>query len=326
MAQVNVGIIRFPHAGNITAAACFKAQRVVGDGRIVAATAADVGPVGVDGGICRKYGIHRDFRTAALIGVPAVEAVTVASGGARQRGQLLVGGGHAAVRGRTAVAVKGDDELGGCRRCVLLKDGLDLHVVVRHEELVVLDGHAAADDLPLLEVVALFGHGGQGDLRAGRSGGRSCGTSAVSVIADGDGVGGGGNNAVLPQCFDLNIPVHGVGISHLVLCAADLPSLELLIGGSSEAAGGQDVICLCLDGHGIHAAAAAVAVEGDCAIRKRRTLTHSDFRIGAGKVVIILSIADEVIDQRTGSQSPRRCTAYSCLRLPYGIPSCQSRR
>ena len=102
--------------------------------------------------------------------------------------------------GSRAVAVRfhGDGELGGHRRCVLLKDGPDLHVVVRYGELVVLDGHAAADDLPLLEVVALFGHGGQDDRRTGRSGGRSCGTSAVSVITDGDGVGGGGNNAVLP--------------------------------------------------------------------------------------------------------------------------------
>ena len=200
--------------------------------------------------------------------------------------------------GSRSVSVRfhGDGELGGSRRCVLLKDCFDLHIAVRHGELVVGDYKPCRRfDLPLLEVVALVGRSGQGDLRAGRSGGRSCGTSAVSVIADGDGVGGGGNNAVLPQCFDLNIPVHGVGISHLVLCAADLPSLELLIGGSSEAAGGQDVICLCLDGHGIHAAAAAVAVEGDCAIRKRRTLTHSDFRIGAGKVVVILSIADEVM-------------------------------
>ena len=144
-------------------------------------------------------------------------------------------------------------------------------------------------------MVALFGHGGQDDRRTGRSGGRSCGTSAVSVITDGDGVGGGGNNAVLPQCFDLNIPVHGVGISHLVLCAADLPSLELLIGGSSEAAVGQDVICPCLDGHGPHAAAAAVAVKGDGTVSKRCTLGHSDLRIGAGKVVVILRIANEVI-------------------------------
>ena len=194
-----------------------------------------------------------------------------------------------------AVRFHGNGELGGHRRRVLLEDCLDLHITVRHEELIVLDGHAAADDLPLLKVVALVGHGGQGDRRTGRSGGRSCGAGAVSVIADGDGVGGGGNNSVLPQCFDLNIPVHGVGISHFVLRAADLPSLELLIGGSGEAAGGQDVICPCLDGHGIHAAAAAACVEGDRTIRKRRALTHCDLCIGAGKVVVILRIANEVI-------------------------------
>ena len=121
MAQVNVGIVRFPHAGNITAAG-FKAQRVVGDGRIVAAaTAAGIRPVGVDGGICREYGIRRDLCASALFGVPAVEAM-LASGGAGQRGQLLIGGGHAADRGRTAVFVKGDDELGGfgyCNSCLL---------------------------------------------------------------------------------------------------------------------------------------------------------------------------------------------------------------
>ena len=88
------------HAGNITAAACFKAQRVVRDGWIVVtATAAGVGPVGVDGGICMEYGIRRDLCSAALFGVPAVEAVTAASGGAGQRGQLPIGGGHAADRG-----------------------------------------------------------------------------------------------------------------------------------------------------------------------------------------------------------------------------------
>ena len=58
-----------------------------------------------------EYGIRRDLYAAALFGVPAVEAV-LALGCAGQRGQLLIGGGHAADRGRTAVSVKGDDELG----------------------------------------------------------------------------------------------------------------------------------------------------------------------------------------------------------------------
>ena len=202
--------------------------------------------------------------------------------------------------GSRAVAVRfhGDGELGGHRRCVLLKDGPDLHIAVRHEELIVFDGHTAADDLPLLEVVALVGRGGQGDRRTSRSGGRTCGASAVSVITDGDGVGGGGNNAVFPQRLDFGIPVHCVGISHLVLRAADLPSLELLIGGSGEAAGGQDVICPCLDGNRLHAAAAAVAVEGDSKVCERLSFTHRDLRIGAGKVVVIPRIAHEVISGR----------------------------
>ena len=196
--------------------------------------------------------------------------------------------------GSRSVAAAGHDDgvLGGR---IFLEDSPDLHVVVRHEELVVLDGHAAADDLPLLEVVALVWRCGQGDLCASRSGGRSCGAGAVSVIADGDGVGGGGNNAVFPQRLDLCVPAHGIGIAYLVLRAANLPSLELLIGGSGEAALGQDVICPCLDGHGIHVAAAAACVEGDRTIRKRRALSHRDRRIGAGKVVVILRIADEVI-------------------------------
>ena len=219
--------------------------------------------------------------------------------GVGRSGQANLRACHGFVRrcGSCAVSIRfhGDGKLGGCRRCVLLEDSFDLHVVVRHEELVVLDGHAAADDLPLLEVIAGFGRSGQGDCRTSRSGGRTCGASAVSVITDGDGVGGGGNNAVFPQRLDLCVPAHDIGIAYLVLRAANLPSLELLIGGSGEAALGQDVICPCLDGHGIHVAAAAACVEGDCPIRKRRALSHRDRRIGAGKVVVILSIADEVM-------------------------------
>ena len=219
--------------------------------------------------------------------------------GVGRSGQANLRACHGFVRrcGSCAVSIRfhGDGKLGGCRRCVLLEDSFDLHVVVRHEELIVLDGHAAADDLPLLEVIAGFGRSGQGDCRTSRSGGRTCGASAVSVITDGDGVGGGGNNAVFPQRLDLCVPAHDIGIAYLVLRAANLPSLELLIGGSGEAALGQDVICPCLDGHGIHVAAAAACVEGDCPIRKRRALSHRDRRIGAGKVVVILSIADEVM-------------------------------
>ena len=235
---------------------------------------------------------------AAADDLPLLEVVA----GVWRGGQANLRAGHGFCMrcGSRTVAVRfhGDGELGGHRRCVLLKDGADLHIAVRHEELIVFDGHTAADDLPLLEVVALVGRGGQGDRRTSRSGGRSCGASAVSVITDGDGVGGGGNNAVFPQRLDFGIPVHCVGIAYLVLRAADLPSLELLIGGSGEAAGGQDVICLCLDDHGTHAAAAAVAVEGDSKVCERLSFTHRDLRIGAGKVVVIPRIAHEVISGR----------------------------
>ena len=63
--------------------------------------------------------------------VPAIAAVPV-SGGARERTQLLAGGGHGADRGRTVVAVKGDGVLGGRGRRILLEYCLDLHAFVRH--------------------------------------------------------------------------------------------------------------------------------------------------------------------------------------------------
>ena len=135
---------------------------------------------------------------AAADDLPLLEVVA----GVWRGGQANLRAGHGFCMrcgSRTvAAAGHGDGMLGRRGRRILLENCFDLHVVIRHGELVVLDGHAAADDLPLLEVVALFGHGGQDDRRTGRSGGRSCGTSAVSVITDGDGVGGGGNNAVLP--------------------------------------------------------------------------------------------------------------------------------
>ena len=135
---------------------------------------------------------------AAADDLPLLEVVALVwlggQGDLRTDHRFCMRGGSRSV----AAAGHGDGMLGRRGRRILLENCFDLHVVVRHGELVVLDGHAAADDLPLLEVVALFGHGGQDDCRTGRSGGRSCGTSAVSVITDGDGVGGGGNNAVLP--------------------------------------------------------------------------------------------------------------------------------
>ena len=81
--------------------------------------------------------------------------------------------------------------LGRRRRRVLLEDCFDLYIAVRHEELIVLDGHIAADDLPLLEVVALFGRSGQGDLRTGNSLCGRCRSRSVATAGHGDGILGG---------------------------------------------------------------------------------------------------------------------------------------
>ena len=124
---------------------------------------------------------------AAADDLPLLEAVALVGRGGQ--GDFRACHGFCMRCGSCAVSVRfhGDGKFGRRRRCVLLEDSLDLHVVVRHEELIVLDGHAAADDLPLLEVVALVWRCGQGDLCASRSGGRSCGAGAVAVRFHGDG-------------------------------------------------------------------------------------------------------------------------------------------
>ena len=90
-----------------------------------------------------------------------------------------------------ATAGHGDGMLGRRRRRVLLEDGLDLHIAVRHGELVVHDCHAAADDLPHLEVVASVRRGSQGDLRTGRSLCGRGGSRSAALCGDGDGILGG---------------------------------------------------------------------------------------------------------------------------------------
>ena len=78
--------------------------------------------------------------------------------------------------------------LGRRRRRVLLEDCFDLYIAVRHEELIVLDGHIAADDLPLLKVVALVWCGGQGDFRASRSLCGRGGSRSAALCGHGDGI------------------------------------------------------------------------------------------------------------------------------------------
>ena len=130
-----------------------------------------------------------------------------------------------------AVIGHGDGMLGRRGRRILLENCFDLHVVVRHGELIVLDAHAAADDLPLLEVVALVGHGGQGDLRTGRSLCMRGGSRSVAVIGHGDGVLRRRRWCILLEdCLDLYIAVRHEELIVLDAHAAadDLPLLEVV--------------------------------------------------------------------------------------------------
>ena len=122
--------------------------------------------------------------------------------------------------------------LGGCGRHILLKDGLDLHVVVRHGELIVLDAHAAADDLPLLEVIALVGRSAQCDLRTGNSLYGRCRSRAVAAAGHGDGMLGRRRWCILLEdCLDLYIAVrHGeLVVGDYKSCRRfNLPLLEVI--------------------------------------------------------------------------------------------------
>ena len=168
--------------------------------------------------------------------LPLLEAVAfVRLGG---QGDLRTGNSLCRRGGSRTVAAAGhgDGMLGRRRRRVLLEDSLDLHIVVRHEELVVLDGHAAAHDLPLLEVVALVGRSGQGDRRTGRSFCMRGGSRSVALCGHGDGVLGRGGGRVLPQRLDCDVSGDGHGGVHRILRTVYLPRLELLSFGRNKLA------------------------------------------------------------------------------------------
>ena len=138
-------------------------------------------------------------------------------------------------RSRTAAVIgHGDGVLVRRGRGVLLEDGLDLHVALRHGELVALDGHITVDHLPLLEVVACVGCDGQGDLRTGGSLCGRCRGRTAAAIGDGDIVEG-----VFPQRLDSDVVGDGHGGVHRILRITDLPRLELLSLGCDELALGQ---------------------------------------------------------------------------------------
>ena len=135
--------------------------------------------------------------------------------------------------GGRAIAVRshGDGELGRRRRCVFLEDGLDLYIAVQHDELIVLDGHAAVHDLPFFEMVARVWRGGQGNLCADHGFCMRGGSRAVAVITDGDGV-----VRVLPQRLGCDVSSDGHRGVHRILRAVDLPRPELLSRGCDKLA------------------------------------------------------------------------------------------
>ena len=118
---------------------------------------------------------------------------------------------------------------------ILLKDRLDFHIVFGHVELVVLDGHAAADNLPLLEVIAAVGFCSQLDFRSGNRRIVVCRSGAVAAASHGDGVlGGCGCGGV--NCGDLQLELdRAVGIIILYQLCVLAVYLQLHIVGKGHA-------------------------------------------------------------------------------------------
>ena len=151
-------------------------------------------------------------------------------------GRQGIAAGNAGDICHCAAATVGIESDGILGRRALLEDGFDLHVAVRHGELIVLDSHITAHDLPLLEAVALVGRCGQGDFCAGRRRGRACGSRAVALCGDGDGVLDRGGRRVLPQRLDCDVSGDGHRGVHRILRTVYLPCLELLSFGRNKLA------------------------------------------------------------------------------------------
>ena len=144
-------------------------------------------------------------------------------------GRQGIAAGNAGDICHCAAATVGIESDGILGRRALLEDGFDLHITVRHGELIVLDGHAAADDLPLLEAVASVRRGSQGDFLTGNSLCGRCRSRAVAVRFHGDGELGRGGRHVLPQRLDCDVSGDGHRGVHRILRTVYLPCLELLV-------------------------------------------------------------------------------------------------
>ena len=189
---------------------------------------------GLDGHIGGRHGelIAGDAHGAADH-LPLLEVVAAVGRGAQ--GDLRACRSSCGSCGAATVAVVLDSHGIGFRS-ILLENGLDGHIGGRHGELVVSDGHSAADYLPLLEVVAAVGGSTQGDLRTCRSSCGSCGAATVAVVLDSHGI--GFRSILLENGLDGHIGGrHGELVVSDGHSAADyLPLLEVVaaVGGSTQ--------------------------------------------------------------------------------------------
>ena len=117
---------------------------------------------------------------AAAEHLPLLEYIPGIGGGGQGDGVVHVRGSGGGAGG--AVAVRLHCDAVACP----LKNGLDGHVLGRHEKAVVDNGHAAAEHLPLLEHIPGIGGGGQGDgiVHVRGSGGGAGGAVAVCLHRD----------------------------------------------------------------------------------------------------------------------------------------------
>ena len=143
-------------------------------------------------------------------------------------------------------------------------DGIERDIRCHHDSSV--GDHAAAGaERPAAEL-HIHGRdkaaGGKGIAAALFNGDRFHAARAA-VGVEGDRERGRNHCGILPQSLDLGVSEHDVVVARIVFNAADLPSLEFLTSRRGKAAGGKGIAAAFFNGDRLHAARAAVGVEGD---------------------------------------------------------------
>ena len=186
------------------------------------------------------------------------------------------------------VGIEFDGMLGRGGRRVLLEDSFDLHIAVRHGELVVGDYKPCRRyDLPLLEAVAVFGRCGQGDFRTSHGLVRRCGSRSVAVRAD-------DLHVVPPVCSDCRRSFvsrvvsrdHGIFRSRVIVAAIRRGEtiggavLWLAVDGHRLDAGGRLSRCSRVaHGEGVRAGISIDGILDGVALTVIQTLQHRRLRV-----------------------------------------------